>query len=206
MGYKDQLVLTGQINDVGNPVMTNVPESYRTGIELMAGMKLHRQFEIAVNLSLSENRIKNFTEYIDNWDYWNDPETEPVQFVNNLGNTELAFSPPVVAGGELAWSPDEKLSLFLSGKYVDRQFIDNTASRDRMLESYFFSDFRMNYTINTPWFGELGINFLVGNIFNAKFETNAWIYRYIEQGEEQYMDGFFPQAGRHFFTGLSIKF
>jgi iron complex outermembrane recepter protein len=64
----------------------------------------------------------------------------------------------------------------------------------------------LNYTINSPWFGEVGINLLVGNIFNAKFETNAWIYRYIEQGEEQYMDGFFPQAGRHFFTGFSIKF
>jgi iron complex outermembrane recepter protein len=206
MDYKDQLVLTGQINDVGNPVMTNVPESFRAGIEFMAGMKLHRQFEIALNLSLSENRIINFTEYIDNWDYWNDPETEPEQFINNLGNTELAFSPPVVAGGELTWSPDEKLSVNLSGKYVDRQFIDNTANRDRMLNSYFFSDFRLNYSINTPWFGEVGINFLVGNIFNAKFETNAWIYRYIEQGEEHYMDGFFPQAGRHFFSGFSIKF
>jgi iron complex outermembrane recepter protein len=92
-----------------------------------------------------------------------------------------------------------RLSVNLSGKYVDRQFIDNTASRDRMLDSYFFSDLRIHYTIKTSWFGELGINLLIGNIFNAKFETNAWIYRYIEQGEEQYMDGFFPTGRQTFF-------
>jgi iron complex outermembrane recepter protein len=129
-----------------------------------------------------------------------------LQIVRQLGNTELSFSPPLIAGSEITWRPVENMSFNFTGKYVDRQFIDNTASRERMLDPYFFSDLRFNYIIKSPWFGDLGINFLIGNIFNAKFETNAWIYRYIYQGEEQYMDGFFPQAGRHFFSGVSIKF
>ena len=100
----------------------------------------------------------------------------------------------------------EKLRINLSGKYVDRQFIDNTASRERMLDPYFFSDLRLNYIMPTRWFGDLGINLLVGNIFDSNFETNAWIYRYNYQGAEEYMDGYFPQAGRHYFVGFSVRF
>ena len=206
MKYRDQLVLTGDINDVGNAIMTNVPESYRTGVELMAGIKISPQLELGFNLALSENRILDFTEYVDNWDYWGDPENEPLQLVSHLGNTEIAFSPPVVAGSDVSWAPFEGFRVNLAGKYVDRQFIDNTSSRDRMLDPYFFSDLRMNYTISTAWAGELGFNVMIGNIFNSKFETNAWIYRYNYQGQEHFMDGFFPQAGRHFFIGGSVKF
>ena len=205
MNYKDQLVLTGDINDVGNAIMTNVPESYRTGIELMAGAKLLPQLELGFNITFSENRILDFTEYVDNWDYWDDPENEPLQLVNNLGNTEIAFSPPVIAGSDVSWTPLEGFRVNLSGKYVDRQFIDNTSSRERMLDSYFFSDLRLNYNLETPWIGDLGINLLIGNIFDSKYETNAWIYRYNHQGREQYMDGFFPQAGRHYLFGVSVK-
>ncbi len=206
MKYTDQLVLTGDINDVGKDIMTNVPDSYRTGIELSAGIKFTPEVELGFNLALSENRIKDYTEFVDNWDYWDDPENEPLQIVRQLGSTELSFSPPLIAGSEITWSPVENMSFNFASKYVDRQFIDNSASRDRMLDPYFFSDLRFNYIIKSPWFGDLGINFLIGNIFNAKFETNAWIYRYIYQGKEQYMDGFFPQAGRHFFSGVSIRF
>lgn len=206
MRYRDQLVLTGQINDTGAPVMTNVPESYRTGAELMAGIKILRQLELSLNLAFSENRIRNFTEYVDNWDYWEDPENQPMQIVRHLGDTELAFSPPVTGGGEVSWTPADNLSLSFIGKYVGRQFIDNTSSSDRMLDPYFFSDVRFNYIIKSRRYGELGINLMICNIFNAKYETNAWIYRYRYQGEEQYMDGFFPQAERHFFSGVSIKF
>ncbi len=206
MNYKDQLVLTGQINDVGAPVMTNVRDSYRAGFELLAGIKVSSMLEMGVNLSLSENIIPDFTEYVDNWDYWENPENEPVQIVRHIGRTHLSFSPPVIAGGDFTVKPLEGFTVNLSGKYVGRQFIDNTASRERMLDPYFFSDLRLSYSIETSRFGEFGINLMLGNIFNAKYETNAWIYRYMYQGEERYMDGFFPQAGRHFFSGVSIKF
>jgi iron complex outermembrane recepter protein len=206
MKYRDQLVLTGDINDVGNAIMTNVPESYRTGVELMAGIKISPELELGFNVALSENRILDFTEYVDNWDYWDDPENEPLQLVSHLGNTEIAFSPPVVAGSDVSWGPFDGLRVNLSGKYVGRQFIDNTSSRERMLESYFFSDLRMNYTLQTSRFGNIGFNLMVANIFDAKYETFAWIYRYNYQGNEHFMDGYFPQAGRHFFFGMSVKF
>lgn len=206
MSYRDQLVLTGQINDTGKPVMTNVPDSYRSGIELLAGIRPFPRLEFALSLALSKNKIKNFTEYIDNWDHWSDPENEPLQIVRHLGSTELSFSPPVIAGSEISWTPAEGVSVNFSSKYVGRQFIDNTSSRDRMLDPYFFSDLRINYLLKSPFLGDFEINLLIGNIFNAKFETNAWIYRYRDKGEEHYMDGFFPQAGRHFFSGVSIKF
>ncbi len=206
MKYRDQLVLTGEINDVGAAIMTNVPESYRAGIELMAGMKFSPRLEFSFNLTVSENKIKGFTEYVDNWDYWSDPQNEPQQVIKYLGNTELSFSPPIISGGEISWKPAENFLVNLSGKYVDRQFIDNTSSRERMLDEYFFSDLRFNYVIESPWFGELGFNLLIGNIFDKKYETNAWIYRYINKGKEFNMDGFFPQAGRNFFIGASFKF
>ncbi len=206
MKYKDQLVLTGQINDVGAPVMTNVPDSYRAGLELLAGLRVSSILELGFNFSVSQNIISDFTEYIDNWDYWEDPDNEPLQILRHIGRTELSFSPPVIAGGDVTLNPTENFSINLSGKYVGRQFIDNTASRERMLNPYFFSDLRFSYKIETSRFGEFGINLMVGNIFNEKFETNAWIYRYIYQGKERYIDGFFPQAGRHFFSGVSIKF
>ena len=206
MNYRNQLVLTGDINDVGNAIMTNVPESYRAGVELMAGVKISPQLELGFNVALSENRILDFTEYVDNWDYWDDPENEPLQLASHLGNTEIAFSPPVVAGSDVSWAPFNGLRVNLSGKYVGRQFIDNTSSRERMLESYFFSDLRMNYTLPTSRFGNIGFNLMAGNIFDAEYETFAWIYRYNYQGNEHFMDGYFPQAGRHFFFGMSVKF
>jgi iron complex outermembrane recepter protein len=207
MKYRDQLVLTGDINDVGNAIMTNVARSYRTGIELLGGVKFSRQIELGLNISLSENRILDFTEYVDNWDYDKEnPESGPLQFIRHLGNTDIAFSPPVVAGGDISWIPLENLRINLSGKYVDRQFIDNTASRERMLNPYFFSDLRLNYNLQTRWLGDLGINLLVGNIFDSNFVTNAWIYRYKYQGREEYLDGYFPQAGRHYFMGFSVRF
>jgi iron complex outermembrane recepter protein len=201
MKYRDQLVNTGDINDVGKAIMTNVPESYRTGIEFIGKTRITDRLDLSMNLSLSRSRILDFTEYVDNWD---DPENP--QIVNYLGTTEISFSPPVIAGGDLTWNPLEQIMINLSGKYVDRQFIDNTSSRERMLDSYFFSDLRMNYTFRTSRFGDLGLNLMVANIFDAKYETFAWIYRYNYQGREQFMDGYFPQAGRHFFAGLSLKF
>jgi iron complex outermembrane recepter protein len=206
MNYSNQLVNTGDINDVGKTIMTNVPESYRTGIEFNGKTRITERLDLSMNLSLSRSRISDFTEYVDNWDHWDDPENEPLQLVSHLGTTEIAFSPPIVAGSDLTWTPLERLIINLSGKYVDRQFIDNTSSRERMLDSYFFSDLRMNYTFQTSRFGDLGVNLMVANIFDAKYETFAWIYRYNSQGSEHFMDGYFPQAGRHFFVGLSLKF
>ena len=97
MLYQNQLILTGEINDVGAPIMTNVDDSYRAGIELMAGLKLTEKLKWDVNLTLSKNKIKNFSEFVDDWDNW------PAQIENKLGTTDLAFSPEAIFNSRISW-------------------------------------------------------------------------------------------------------
>jgi len=218
MLYNNQLAITGQINDVGEATRVNVPDSYRTGIELEGAVELMNGLTFNGNATFSQNKIKAFTEYIDNWDTG---EQEIVQHEN----TDLALSPNVIAGGGLTYDVfknenQNQLSLTLSGKYVGSQFIDNTSNESAMLDSYFFSDFRVGYTLKTDWISEIGITLLVRNIFDARYSNNAWTYRYrstwdgrdfdpytqLEEGTTYNLTGFYPQAGRNFLLGVNLKF
>jgi iron complex outermembrane recepter protein len=206
MGYQDQLVLTGEINDVGAPMTTNVPESYRLGLELAGAALLNHWLKMDFHAALSRNKIKDFTEYVDNWDYDPGDPAQPLQFENYLGETDLAFSPWLVAGGSVTMTPFKQAEIALGGKYVGKQYIDNTSNNRRILNPYFVNDLRLNYTFRPGSIKEARISLMVNNLFNVKYETNAWIYRYYYGGEESFMDGYFPQAGIHFLAGLSLKF
>ena len=206
MNYRDQLILTGEINNVGAPIMTNIPKSYRAGFELMAGLHPLNRLHLDVNLTLSRNRVKKFTEYVDNWDYWTDPETQPYQFSRNLGDRDLAFSPSIIGGSSITYKVINDLKIILQSKYVGKQYIDNTSSEDRTLDNYFVNDLTIRYNFKTKLIQEIGLSLQLNNIFNAKYETNAQIYRYYEGGAEKYTDGYFPQAGFHMFGGVMLKF
>jgi iron complex outermembrane receptor protein len=206
MNYRDQLILTGEINNVGAPIMTNIPKSYRAGFEIMAGLHPLNRLHLDVNLTLSRNRVKNFTEYVDNWDYWTDPKTQPYQFSRNLGERDLAFSPSIIGGSRITYEVIDDLKIILQSKYVGKQYIDNTSSEDRTLDDYFVNDLMIRYNFKTKLIQEIGLSLQLNNIFNAEFETNAWIYRYYEGGEGKYTDGYFPQAGFHMFGGVMLKF
>lgn len=199
MDYKDQLVMTGEISDVGAAIMTNVPGSYRAGIELIAGVQLFDKLKWDVNATYSQNKIKNFTEYVDNWD-------EGGQVKKDLGETDLAFSPDIIAGSRLAFKPVKGLDINLISKYVGRQYIDNTSNTDRSLDPYFVNNLVINYHFKTKYIKEVGIHFMVNNIFNEEYETFAWVYRYYLGGEYWNMDGYFPQAGTNFLGGITLKF
>jgi iron complex outermembrane receptor protein len=200
MRYRDQLVLTGKINDVGDPVMENVKNSYRSGLEVVFGWKVIENLDWSLNGTFSSNRIIGFVEYVDNWDEW------PNQVVNNLGTTSIAFSPSVIAGSSIRYEPVENLSVNLLSRYVGRQYIDNTSSEDRKLDPYFVNDLVIRYLIHPGFIEEIGIRLQVNNLFNERYETNAWVYRYYSEGTYGIYDGFFPQAGIHFFAGLDLKF
>lgn len=200
MKYRDQLVLTGQINDVGAAIMSNVPDSYRRGIELSGDFKLSKSFRANANLTLSSNKIENFTEFIDDWDNWG------TQLENQLGTTDISFSPATIAGGSLTWNFFKGLDASLNGKYVSRQYIDNTSSAERSLDPYFVSNFRLSYTVQPGFLRELQLSFNINNLFNTEYETNAWVYRYRSEGQFGVYDGYFPQAGINFMAGLNIKF
>ncbi|HKJ79470.1 MAG TPA: TonB-dependent receptor, partial [Prolixibacteraceae bacterium] len=199
MCYKNQLVLTGEINDVGAPIMVNVDKSYRTGIELQAGTRISKMLHWYGNATFSRNKINDFTEYVDNWD-------TGAQDVFELGTTDLAFSPEVVGNSELRFEPVQNLQLSLNSTYVGKQYIDNTSSDERALDAYFVNSFKAGYSISTGLFDEMVLHVLVNNLFNEKYETNAWVYSYILGGERFEMDGYFPQAGTHFMIGLDFKF
>ena len=129
MLYQNQLILTGQINDVGAPIMTNVDHSYRAGVELMAGMKLTEKIKLDVNLTLSRNKIKDFNEFVDNWD-------TGIQIENKMGTTDLAFSPDLIANSQIVWIAAKGLNVSLQSYSVSKQYIDNTSSNDRKLNGY----------------------------------------------------------------------
>ncbi|MCF8297224.1 MAG: TonB-dependent receptor [Saprospiraceae bacterium] len=198
MDYKDQLVLTGKINSVGDPIMTNVTESFRSGIEISTAWQITDKLRWNINATYSENKIKQFTEFVDNWDTWGQDSME-------LGKTDIAFSPKIIANSQLTYELIENFNISFVTKYVDEQFIDNTSSSDRKLDSYIVNNLRFNYSFKTKLFKEVGLNLMLNNIFNEEYESNAWVYRYTTGGQEYAMDGYFPQAGINFLFALNLK-
>jgi len=206
MDYQNQLVLTGEVNDVGAAIMTNIKDSYRRGIELIFGLVPAGKIRWDLNLTLSQNKIRNYTSYVDNWDYWSDPENEPYQLVDELGETDLSFSPSLTGGSNIYYAPINGLKISLLSKYVGKQFIDNTSSDQRALDPYFVNDLHLQFVLKPSFMEEIGLNLMLNNFLNEKYESNAWVYRYYEEGVENKLDGYFPQAGIHFMAGLSLKF
>jgi iron complex outermembrane receptor protein len=206
MDYTDQLVLTGEINDVGSPVMTNVKDSYRAGFELSAHARITTWVQWGANATFSRNKILNYTGYVDNWDYWSDPENEPYQVEEDLGTTDLAFSPSVILNNHFDFEPFRGLHLNADSRFVSKQYIDNTSSESRILEPYFINDLRVSYTFLPTFLKEISFQLQLSNIFNVQYETNAWVYRYYESGNEGIYDGYFPQAGTHVMAGIRMRF
>jgi iron complex outermembrane receptor protein len=198
MNYKDQLVMTGEINDVGGDVMTNVSESYRRGIEFLWGVKVLHSVTVTGNVGLSTNKITNFTEFIDDWDNWGE------QIANNIGTTDISFSPSIIASNNINWEPTPNLNISLTSKYVGKQYIDNTSNDERSLDAYFVNNLNFNYEIKNSLFKNAQLKFSIINVFDELYESNAWVYRYYYNGKEENLNGYFPQAGRHFMLGIEI--
>jgi len=218
MRYVDQLVLDGRLNDVGGSIRTNVANSYRAGLELEASIRSGR-WGLSGNAAFSRNKARAFTEYRDNWD-------NNSQEIKAYRNTDLAFSPAVIARGEVTFKvlPQAKrqaLSLSLAGKYVGKQFLDNTGNENTILPAFFFSDLRLNYDLKELVGQQISLILAVNNLFDARYVSNGWTYRYLSAGydprpEDPYsraegdgvynQSGFFPQAGRHWMATLRVEF
>lgn len=197
MDYADQLVLTGKINNVGDAIMVNVPESYRAGIEVMAEIKPYKNLLIRGNATLSTNKIRNFVAYVDDWNTYS-------QRIDSLGNTELSFSPPVTAGGMISYEPVDGLTTSINYRFVGKQYIDNTSNDSRSLDEYSVTDLLVSYSFKTRWINTVKLWVQVNNVFDAEYVTNAWVYRYYYENQEHKLDGYFPQAGIHFLTGITL--
>jgi iron complex outermembrane receptor protein len=199
MNYKDQLVATGKINNVGDAIMTNVAKSYRAGIELSGSWKISSKIDWAANFTWSQNKILDFVQYIDNWDNWN-------QEAIDLGTTDILLSPNQIGASTFSYHPIDKLSINLISKYVGRQYIDNTSSNYNSIDPYFVNDLSFSYTIQPKVVKSIELSFLLSNIFSEKYETYGWAYNYIYNGQQKVMDGYFPMAPLNFLVGVNINF
>jgi iron complex outermembrane receptor protein len=199
MKYTDQLILTGEINNVGSTILTNVPKSYRLGIEIESGIQIIKDLRWYGNISISRNIIPVFTDFTDNWD-------TSIQDEAVLKNRTISFSPSVIAGSVLDYYPFKNFHLSLNTKYVGKQYIDNTQNSERILDAYMIHNLSVLYTIENKIFKELTCQFAMNNLFDRKYETNAWVYKYIEEGSQHIMDGYFPQAGVNYMFKVGLKF
>lgn len=203
MYYLNQLVLNGEINDVGAYARVNIPYSYRLGLEINGGLSFGEHWRLDGNVAISKNKVIRHTIFEDSYDAsFNWLGQEAVVYEN----TDLSFSPNFIGGGSLTYQiPYKENRNFLEigwlHKYVSSQFIDNTSDLNNQLDGYYVSDLQVIYNRG----GNIEINFLLGNIWDVRYETNAWSYRYRYEGLRVIDQGFYPQAGTHFFVGLKFQ-
>ena len=208
MDYKNQLAVTGGVNDVGQYTRVNVDDSYRAGIELVGNLRFgnQNQFAISANTTLSQNKINSFTENLELYD-------ENFSFLGfeqiNHQDTNLALSPNVIAGGTFSYTePDGLFSVATQNKYVGEQFLDNTSTNSRSIDAYYVNN--LNATVNlrrlAPQLKRFELNVLVNNVFDAEYESNGYTFGYEFAGDTIYENYYYPQAGTNFLTGLKVKF
>lgn len=206
MYYNNQLVLTGAINDVGAYTRTNVPNSYRMGVELQGAYVPNYWLKLFANATLSQNKIQDFTEYIDNYD---DPMG--VQDVVKHGTTDIAFSPNLLGAGGVTFSPfrymqkGQVFEIDLLGKYVGKQYLDNTSDDKRSIDPYGLCDVRIRYSIKTKAIKEIGLNLMLNNVLDKKYSSNGYTFSYIAGSELTTVNYYYPQAGFNFLLGVNLK-
>jgi iron complex outermembrane receptor protein len=198
MLYNQQLVLTGQINDVGAYTRTNVPRSYRTGIELEGAWQLLPKLQLSGNLTVSKNKITEFTEYIDNYDTGD-------QLAVAHRDKDISFSPAVTGSGILTWKPLASLELEWLHKYVGKQYLDNTSNEQRKIDPFYVQDIRASWKIPFRGLRETRLILQVMNILNKQYEPNGYTYPYIFNNQLIADNAFYPMAGRNFLLALNIS-
>jgi iron complex outermembrane receptor protein len=182
MAYKDQLILTGRLDDVGSPIRSNTEKSYRLGFEVDATVKLSEKFILRPNFTLSSN--KNVDLAVEG---------------QNYGTTDIAFSPSVIAGNIIVYSPIQSLHLSLLQKYVGEQYMNNIELPEAKLADYFVNDLNISYEIKPKSiFKSIMITGLVNNILDKKYVSNGAMYDIYPY--------YYPQAGINFLAGLTLKF
>lgn len=198
MKYNNQLVLTGEINDVGAYTRVNIPNSYRAGIEIQAGAKINQWLNLSGNTSFSRNKISSFTEYIDDYD-----NGGQVAIVHN--NTDISFSPSMVSALTINFNPLNNWEISLLNKWVSKQYLDNTQNENRKLNGFYTQDFRTIYTIKHKWIKEAQLIFQLNNLFDKKYEPNGYTFSYVAGGSVITENFYYPMAGRNFMMALNIK-
>lgn len=198
MNYKDQLILTGQVNDVGAYTRTNVDKSYRAGIELEGGVLLGEKVSLTANATYSMNKIPSFTEYVDDYDNGGQIEIQHT-------NTDLAFSPNIISSVGVSYEPINNLFFTVVGKYVGEQYLDNTSNENRKIEDYVLTNIKADYTIKDKFFKEIVIGVAVNNVLNQFYANNGYTWGYYAGGSFVQENFYYPQAGINLLGRLTLK-
>lgn len=200
MFYNEQLVLSGQLDDVGSPIRTNSGESYRLGLELEAIIPITSQLTLQPNATFSSNKNRETIISFDG-------------DIVNLGATDIAFSPSFIGANAIVYQPINNLQLSLLSKFVGEQFMSNTEAELSKLDSFFTNDFNVTYTLNPKSiFDSIVFTGLINNIFDEEFISNGFYYTFDDDfsnpGTVTTIEGagFYPQAGTNFLVGVTLKF
>lgn len=201
MRYKDQLVLTGKLNDVGDPVRINVPNSYRLGLETWANLQISNWLAINANLTVSNNKLKNYVDYIPRYDI-------NFEFAGydtlRLKESDISFSPRITAFGGINIKPVKNFEIALNNKFVGKQYLDNTSSENKKLRGYFVQDVQLRYSISKKQLKEAELVLQLNNILNRKYEANGYTYSYYYDTSLMKENFYYPMAGTNFLVALNI--
>lgn len=217
MDYNNQMIQTGKLNDTGYKLMENVKKSYRTGIELEAAIPFFdNKFRIDMNTTLSRNKIKNYTAYFDlydNPDDYNkiyidgDPQKKQKQSTKEFRSTNISFSPDIIGMTGLTYQPIPVFYVNWTGKYVSKQYLDNTSDNAKSIDAYFVSNLSAGYTFKETAVGTFNLQVFVNNLFNREYVANGWASTdAFEDGTTSNWVGYYPQATRNLMGRLTISF
>jgi len=199
MLYKNQLVLTGSLDDVGEAIRTNIPDSYRAGIEASTRVKIAQPLSWYVSATLSANKVKNFTQYLYNYD-------NNTLVPTTYAKADIAYSPNLTGASIVAYQPCKSFRFEFVSKYVGRQYLDNTSTFSRSLDAYLVNDVHLTYDFNFKGVKNVQLGLLVNNVFSKKYQSDGATYPDIEGGQVVNYNYFFPQAPINFLASLNIKF
>lgn len=199
MNYQNQLVLTGELNDVGASIRRNADDSYRLGVELDATWFFSEHFNWNLNATFSRNKIRNYNNVVYDYTDGFDVRTE------NFEDTDISFSPSIIAASRLNFTPLKGLEINLNSKYVGKQYLDNTQNENKTIDAYFVNDLRVAYTVENLLFKKVQFSVLVNNVLNERYVSNGYTYSYIV-GDEVTENFYYPQAGVNFLAGVNLIF
>ncbi|OGX81858.1 TonB-dependent receptor [Hymenobacter coccineus] len=200
MLYRNQLVLSGHLDDVGNPIHANVRDSYRTGLELQAAAVLARGLTFSPTATFSRNKINNYTDYLADYDNGGERGTA-------FRQTNISFSPSLTFAYTLEYEPLPGLRLATLARYAGRQYLDNTSTDSRSIAPYYVQDVRVRYLWHPGKLGfrEIEIAGLLNNVLGAKYVNNGYTYGYISGGQTQYYNYYYPQALTSFLASVNLR-
>lgn len=199
MNYQNQLVLTGKVNDVYAYTRTNIPASFRNGIELEMNSNISKIFSLSGNLTLSNNKVKNYMAYYDNYD-------NGMQESKFYKKADLSFSPKIIGSLTAVIVPIKRMNICLNNKYVGKQFLDNTSNNNSIIKAYIVQDLKIKYQLEFKIIKRIDLFIQLNNLLSRKYVANGYTYSYIYGGAYTTENYYYPMATFNFMAGTNIDF